>query len=152
MKLTIPAAAIALCALLAVRAASSEEGREALRAGAARIDYTPRGAQLPRNYIGVLDPIFVRGVVLDNGRTRAALVAIDAGAMPTELYNKVSARAAKELNIPPNQLLMSATHTHSVPFRLDDSAEETILRACERLRPGCSRRAWPGARACRTST
>ncbi len=51
-------------------------------------------AQLPRNFTGVLDPIFVRALVVDNGRTRAALVAVDAGAIPTDLYNKVSARAA----------------------------------------------------------
>ena len=55
----------------------------ALRAGAARIDYTPRGAQLPGNFTGVLDPIFVRTLVLDNGSTRAALVAVDAGAIPS---------------------------------------------------------------------
>ena len=69
------------------------------------------------NFNGVLDPIYVRSVVLDNGRTRAALVAIDAGAMPTDLYRKVSARAAAELKIPASQLLMSASHTHSVPFQ-----------------------------------
>ena len=98
----------------------------ALRAGAARIDYTPR--ELPGNFAGVLDPIFVRTLVLDNGTTRAALVAIDAGAIPGELYDKVSARAAAELEIPAAQLLMSASHTHSVPFRLDLGVEETIMR------------------------
>lgn len=100
-----------------------------LRAGASRIDYTPRGNQLPSNFKGVLDPIYVRSVVLDNGRTRAALVAIDAGAMPTDLYRKVSARAAVELKIPANQLLMSASHTHSVPFQLDGSVEEIVMRS-----------------------
>ena len=51
----------------------------ALRAGAARIDYTPAADKLPRNYLGVLDPIYIRCIVIDNGRTRAALVSIDAG-------------------------------------------------------------------------
>ena len=63
-----------------------------LRAGASRIDYTP--ATLPRNIIGVLDPIYVRSIVVDNGRTRAALVTVDAGGISTDLFNKVSARAA----------------------------------------------------------
>jgi hypothetical protein len=93
-----------------------------------RIDYTPRDG-LPSNFNGVLDPIHIRSVVLDNGRTRVGLVAIDAGAMPTDLYRKVSARAAEELKIPASQLLMSASHTHSVPFRLDGSVEEVILRS-----------------------
>ncbi len=130
---------VALCAPAAVQAQPSGEARGELRAGAARIDYTPRGAQLPGNFTGVLDPIFVRTVVLDNGSTRAALVSIDAGAIPTDLYDKVSARAAAELKIPANQLLISASHTHSVPFRLDAGVEETILRslheAVARLQP-----------------
>jgi hypothetical protein len=145
MKPTVLVAGIALCALMAVQAAPrAEEGGETLRAGAARIDYTPRGAQLPGNFNGVLDPIFVRAVVLDNGSTRAALVAIDAGAIPTALYAKVSARAAAELKIPPNQLLMSASHTHSVPFRLDDGVEEIVLRALRTAASGLqpARLAW----------
>jgi len=132
-------AAISLCSSPAVHAQPSSQAEAALRAGAARIDYTPRGAQLPGNFTGVLDPIFVRALVLDNGNTRAAVVAVDAGAIPGDLYAKVSARAAAELGIPADQLLISASHTHSVPFRLDASVEETILRglrdAIARLQP-----------------
>jgi hypothetical protein len=145
MKLTNLLAGLALCALPAVHAAQSGgEARASLRAGASRIDYTPRGAQMPASFNGVLDPIFVRSLVLDNGSTRAALVAIDAGAMPADLYKKVAARAAAELKIPANQLLMSASHTHSVPFRLDDKVEETVMRSLRdsvaRLQP--ARIAW----------
>ena len=89
--------AITLCTSPAVHAQPSSPAGAALRAGAARIDYTPRDAQLPRNFTGVLDPIFVRALVLDNGSTRAALVAVDAGAIPGDLYDKVSTRAAAEL-------------------------------------------------------
>ena len=121
-------AAISLSLTPAVHAQPSGEAGAGLRAGAARIDYTPRGPQLPGNFTGVLDPIFVRTLVLDNGSTRAALVAIDAGAIPGDLYAKVSARAAAELAIPTGQLLIFASHTHSVPFRLDAAVEETILR------------------------
>jgi neutral ceramidase len=124
--------------------AQPARGALALRAGAARIDYTPRGPELPGNFTGVLDPIFVRTLVLDNGSTRAALVAVDAGAIPGDLYDKVSARAAAELEIPASQLLISASHTHSVPFRLDAGVEETIMRglrdAIAKLQP--ARVAW----------
>jgi neutral ceramidase len=143
MKKRLISACLAMCSLSALQAAQPA-GEGALRAGAARIDYTPRGSQMPSNFTGVLDPIFVRSVVLDNGRTRAAMVAIDAGAMPTDLYKKVSARAAAELKIPASQLLMSASHTHSVPFRLDGSVEEVVMRslreAVARLQP--ARVAW----------
>jgi hypothetical protein len=143
IKACLAIAAISL-SIAAVTAQPSGTPGAALRAGAARIDYTPRGPALPGNFTGVLDPIFVRTLVLDNGSTRAALVAIDAGAIPGDLYAKVSARAAAELEIPASQLLMSASHTHSVPFRLDAGVEETILRALRdsiaRLQP--ARVAW----------
>jgi neutral ceramidase len=124
--------ALAAIGLVMPPVAQAQQSRElgtALRAGAARVDYTPRGPELPGNFTGVLDPIFVRTLVLDNNRTRAALVAVDAGAIPGDLYQKVSARAAAELDIPASQLLISASHTHSVPFRLDAGVEETILRS-----------------------
>ena len=137
-------AGFALCAAAPAWAAQSAVDEAGLRAGASRIDYTPQGKQLPPNFTGVLDPIFVRSVVLDNGRTRAALVAIDAGAIPSDLYRKVGARAAAELKIPTSQLLMSASHTHSVPFRIDGAVEESILRSLResvsRLQP--ARVAW----------
>ena len=128
MKAYLAIAAISLSMAPAIPAQPSGEAGAAMRAGAARIDYTPRGPELPGNFTGVLDPIFVRTLVLDNGSTRAALVAVDAGAIPSDLYDKVSARAAAELEIPASQLLMFASHTHSVPFRLDAGVEETILR------------------------
>lgn len=137
-------AAVVACALMARSLVaqpvpSAKPARMTLRAGTSRIDYTPRGAALPSNFTGVLDPVFVRTLVLDDGRTRAALVSIDAGATPAELYEKVSARAAQELGIPATQLLISASHTHSVPFRFDTSTITVVLRslreAAGRLRP-----------------
>jgi hypothetical protein len=128
MKKIPVTACLALFVLPVLQAAQPMVDGSGLRAGASRVDYTPRGKQLPSNFLGVLDPIYVRSVVLDNGRTRAAMVAIDAGAMPTDLYKKVSARAAAELMIPASQLLMSASHTHSVPFRLDSAVEEEVMR------------------------
>ncbi len=127
--------AVAAAALLQVAHAASAE--VPFRAGASRVDYTP--TTLPGNFTGVLDPIYVRAVVMDNGRTRAALISVDAGGIATDLYNKVSARAAKELNIPATQLLLSATHTHSVAFRPGGNLEEKILQslreAVARLQP-----------------
>jgi hypothetical protein len=144
MKAYLAIATISLSLAPAVPAQPSGEAGAAMRAGAARIDHTPRGPELPGNFTGVLDPIFVRTLVLDNGSTRAALVAVDAGAIPSDLYDKVSARAAAELEIPASQLLISASHTHSVPFRLDARGEETIVRGLRdsiaRLQP--ARVAW----------
>jgi len=141
------AALLALPCLPAVAAQpanANANAPSALRAGASRIDITPSPDKLPQGFLGVLDHIYVRTLVVDDGRARAALVAIDAGGIPTALVDKVSARAASELSIPPAQLLISATHTHSVPFRVDDRLEQTIVQglkdAIARLRP--ARLAW----------
>lgn len=75
MNLRVLAALIALGAASAAPAAQSTVTAAPLRVGAARVDYTP-GAPLPGNFQGMLDRIYVRSIVLDNGRTRAALIAI----------------------------------------------------------------------------
>ncbi len=138
MRLLALAMAV-LVTIPALAAAPSEVATAAFKAGAARVDYTPPAAKLPAGFLGVLDQIYVRTLVVDNGRSRAALVAIDAGGIPTDLYQKVSARAAREFNIPPAQLLLSATHTHSVPFRLEGNIEDQIMQslrtAIARLEP-----------------
>ena len=130
--------------MLHAAGAAQPEVQASWRAGASRVDYTPPTAQLPRNFTGVLDPIYVRSLVVDDGRTRAALISLDAGGIPTELYNRVSARAARELGIPAAQLLLSATHTHSVPFQPGGNIEEKIFEslreAIARLQP--ARMAW----------
>ncbi len=88
----------------------------AFKAGAARVDVTPSTAELPKQYLGVLDKVYSRAIVLDNGQTRAALVSIDTGIVSNDLWKNVSERAEKELGIPAVHVLITATHTHSVPF------------------------------------
>ncbi len=124
-----------------------------LRAGAARVDYTPAKDKLPRNYTGVLDQIYVRAIVLDNGGTRAALVTLDAGGVSTDLYHKVSARAAQELKIPRHAAVdvghaLAQRAVRSRPPR----SRRRSCRHCARRWRGCSRRAWPGAPASPSST
>jgi hypothetical protein len=142
MKRFIVAAVVLFAVPVAHAAQPGAAAGTPFRAGAARIDFTPE--QLPRNMVGVLDPIFVRALVLDNGSTRAALVSVDAGSVSNDLFAKVSARAAQELNIPATQLMISATHTHSVPFQAAGNAEEKIMQGLResvaRLQP--ARVAW----------
>lgn len=148
MKPLLAVAITVLCIAPAAHAAQPQGGPvvqqapATLRAGAARIDFTP--AQLPANILGVLDPVYVRAMVMDNGSTRAALVSVDAGSVSTDLFNKVSARAAQELKIPAAQLLISATHTHSVPFQasqgLDEKVMQALREAAARMQP--ARVAW----------
>src|SRR5205085_6364027 len=47
----------------------------AFRAGAARVDITPKAEMLTPTLGGIHDPLFARAIVIDNGETRAAIVA-----------------------------------------------------------------------------
>ena len=89
------ATALAASGAISTGVAQSRMPDAALRAGASRVNYTPIGDRMPGNFKGVLDSIYVRSIVLDNGRTRAALVSIDAGGMPTAVYARVSAGRAR---------------------------------------------------------
>ena len=87
----------------------------AFRVGAAKVDITPGQNEMPQSYLGVLDKLYSRAIVVDNGHTSAALITLDAGVVPTDLWKAVSERIEKELGIPSVNILITATHSHSVP-------------------------------------
>ena len=110
-----------------------------LRVGAAKVDITPDEAALPKPFLGVLDHIYCRTIVLTNGETSAALITLDAGAIPTALWSEASRKIEAELRIPAANILITATHTHSVPFGRPPTSADTILSAVrmarEKLQP-----------------
>src|SRR4051795_6218548 len=110
-----------------------------LRAGAAKVDVTPSGTELPKNGYGVLDHLYARAIVLDNGAATAALVTVDTIALPDPLWQTVSQQIAKDLGIPATHLLLTATHTHSPGgARGADYAQkfvESVRLAKQRLAP-----------------
>lgn len=88
------------------------------RVGAAKVDITPTADEMPKQYLGVLDKLYARTIVIDNGHTSAALISLDAGVIPTPLWKNVSDRMEKELGIPAVNVLITATHTHSAPMAM----------------------------------
>src|SRR5690606_29989714 len=82
--------------------------------------------------------------VLQNDGIRAALVTLDAGGIPTPLWQEVSARLSQELAIAPEHLLLTATHTHSVPRQQApdyvDKVVQSVREAIGALQP--ARMAW----------
>jgi hypothetical protein len=93
----------------------SASAQPTLRAGAAKVDVTPAQNALPQGYEGVLDHIYSRAIVLDDGTSTAALISLDAGGVPDVIWQEVARRLESELGIPSDNVLLSATHTHSVP-------------------------------------
>ncbi len=91
-----------------------------LRAGTARVDITPVkfpvlvcGGFLSRSASKVNDPLFARCLVLDDGTKKLVLMVVDTVAIPDEIDDAVRATAAKSTGIPAENMMISATHTHT---------------------------------------
>ena len=128
-----------------------------IRAGAFAIDITPlafpvivNGGFLEKTATKAHDPLHARCLVLDDGQTRLAIAVVDNCVMPRSLLDEAKALAAKATGIPPERMLISATHTHSAPSvrpslgcRADEAYSrylpgriaEGIERAAANLRP-----------------
>ena len=107
-----------VCLVAALLMCSSAFGggteRGHLRAGAARVDITPPvNPQYPPSGKYEHERLYVRAIVLDNGLTRAALLNADLGNMPEDVWTGASRQIAEELKCPVENIIISATHTHS---------------------------------------
>jgi len=91
-----------------------ESATAALRAGAARVDITPRAnPSNPPNGRYEHERLYLRAIVLENGSARAALIGADQSGLSEEVWAVASKQIATELDCPVANVLMSATHTHS---------------------------------------
>ena len=63
----------------------------------------------------VHDPLHARALVLDDGKTKLAIVVVDIACMPRSLIDEAKQMAEKVTGIPADRMLVSATHTHSAP-------------------------------------
>ncbi|HEY4363063.1 MAG TPA: neutral/alkaline non-lysosomal ceramidase N-terminal domain-containing protein [Bryobacteraceae bacterium] len=133
----LPAVACFVVALGIAVAASAQN--TALRVGAAKVDVTPAANALPQNYEGILDHIYSRAIVIDNGSAAAALITVDAGGVPDAVWQAVSKQLESELGIPAKNVLLTATHSHSVPGQpagpYTQKIVESVRLAKQRLAP-----------------
>ena len=109
----------ALSTVLLLGAAFTSQAQVAkpgpLRVGAAKVDITPAQSELPKQYLGVLDHVYSRAIVIDNGTTSAALVTVDVISLSDAIANRVNSRIAAELGIPAENIVLAGTGTHSSP-------------------------------------
>jgi len=110
-----------------------------VKAGAAKVDVTPSAGELPVNYEGIHDRIYSRAIVIDNGISSAALITVDIGMMSDQIWTNLTKRAEKELGIPAKNVMLTATHTHSVPWIMGEGFEDKVFAsvrlAKEKLQP-----------------
>ena len=116
--------------VLSVSMASSLSAA-ALKAGAAVVDITP--TQFPVNMpgghssnmaTGVHDPLNARALVLDDGKTKVVWVVIDHLSVPRKVTVEAKEIASKATGIPVENMLVSATHTHTGVSAADEFVVE----------------------------
>jgi hypothetical protein len=118
--LTIPA-----CIAVVVGASSGicadDRVEPVFRAGAATANITP---ELGCEIVGGFDPyparhihdeLHARALVLDDGSTQLVFVICDNVGIPREVYDAAKSRIHAATGLPPEHMLMAATHTHSGP-------------------------------------
>jgi len=107
-----------------------------LRAGVAKVDVTNTEAG-PVN-----DPLYAKALVLKDDTTTAVIVTVDVvaigeiGPIGNDYLPKVRSRLQEELNIPPGNVLIGASHCHGAVCA--DVAERTVQavkQACENIVP-----------------
>ncbi|MBI5769359.1 MAG: hypothetical protein HZA93_16315 [Verrucomicrobia bacterium] len=68
-----------------------------------------------RGHEGVLDDLFAKAVVLDDGTTRAAIVVCDLISMPKWIVTEARQLVEARTGIPGANVMIAATHTHTAP-------------------------------------
>ena len=111
----------ALCGSIATAAPATAPG---LRAGAATSNITPElglrivGGFAPYPAEHVHDELHARCLVLDDGRTKLALVVCDLLGLHRSLSIEARRLIQEGTGIPPENVMISATHTHSAASAL----------------------------------
>lgn len=107
--------------------AAQDKKETGFRAGAATSNITPNlggavvGGFRPFPSTNVHDELHARCLVLDNGETKLALVTIDLLGMDRLVFDRARKYVAEETDIPPANLFMSCTHTHSATSALSSN-------------------------------
>jgi neutral ceramidase len=91
------------------------------RAAAVKVDITPEKPQMLRGYsprmsTKVLDPLFHRILVLDDGTSRFVLIASDLCSLSPAYCERVTGELARTHGLPTENVWWSITHTHSSPY------------------------------------
>jgi len=110
-----------------------------LRVGVAAVKITPpngtpmAGYYGERDSQGVLDDLYAKAVVFDDGTTKVAMVVCDLIGLPCAPVLEARRIVAAKTGIPAANVMISATHTHTGPVVLSDSAMNDLVAAGSKL-------------------
>jgi len=150
--LLLPYIGIVVFLLLFLSACNRDiESRSKLKIGLAEVNYTPEvGLDLLGNYRGddyasrgVHDSLYARAMVVSNSVEKVALLTIDICYLRKGAIDFLRSKIASKTEIDPENIMISATHTHSGPKSDLDSpkvkefltkAAESVVLANQRLK------------------
>jgi hypothetical protein len=96
------------------------DAEDRFRAGAVAVDITPKAGvsldgPISKNgpVTGVHDPLHARALVLDDGKTRLAIVICDACVIGRDVFDAAKKMVGQESGLPGSRILAAATHTHA---------------------------------------
>src|SRR5712671_3367702 len=104
-----------------------------LLAGTGRASIDPPPSQFPiRNnndspLIGVHDSLYARALVLQDAGSIAIMVVADVIILPDEFYEQAVSRISERYAVPRDHVLISATHTHTVPWTMGNGYGELVI-------------------------
>lgn len=134
-----------MCLMSSMTGLAQEGASQSIQAGAAKVNITPPKEDLPPNFLGIHDSIYSRALVIDNGITASVLISVEVGFLSNPSWDRITHQIEDQFGIPVQNILLSVTHTHSVPFRMGGEKLEQQIFTCvkearERLQParmGC---------------
>ncbi len=92
------------------------------RVGAAVVDVSPtqfpiaiNGGMTSRQATKINTPVNARAIVMSQDDVQVALVVVDSCMLPRELLDEAKAMASQRTGIAADQIMISATHTHTAP-------------------------------------
>jgi len=104
---------------------------ERLEAGAAVVDISPRDSQFLYGYpyverysVGIHDPLLSSALYLSDGLTQMMFVANDIIFVSKATTQRVRKRIKEATGVPGNNIMITATHTHSGPGTVDYISSE----------------------------
>jgi hypothetical protein len=114
-----------------------------IQAGAAAVEITPKpGVVLDGTIMqigpvkAVHDPLFVRCLVLDDGRQRLAIAVADCTMISREVFDRAKKLAEEKTGLAADRMLFSATHSHSAVRAIGIGQDELDREYLDQLARG----------------
>jgi len=105
-----------------------------LKAGVAIINVTPQKPMFLHGYPhveriseGIHDPLYASALILDDGETQIGFCAVDVIFISREITERVRERVQAATGIPGQNLMVSASHTHSGPVTFSDIFYDPVV-------------------------